>query len=151
MSKAIFPGSFDPFTKGHEEIVTEALKIFDTIVVGIGENSKKKNVFDIEKRINHINSIYQSTNRVVVKKYIGLTTNFCLENNATHIVRGLRNTMDFEYEKMICQMNNELSDISTIFFISRPESCSMTSSIIREIHLNQGDISSFVTNSSILV
>ena len=148
---ALFPGSFDPFTKGHEFIVSQGLEIFDEIIIGIGINTEKKYLFDIEKRIKHIEQIYRHENRVSIKRYTGLTVEFCKEVSASQILRGLRNSIDFEYEKPIAQMNRSMSGIETLFIVASEQFSPINSSIVREIHKNKGDISLFVTHPEILV
>ena len=148
---AIFPGTFDPFTKGHEAIVKKALSVFDHIVIGIGENTSKQTLFSIEKRMAHILSLYGHNEGVSVKKYTGLTVNFCHENNIKHIIRGLRNTKDFEYESSIAHMNHELKQIETVFFLTDLPLSAINSSIVREIYKGNGAISQFVTSPELLV
>ena len=148
---AIFPGTFDPFTKGHEAIVKKALSVFDHIVIGIGENTSKQTLFSIEKRMAHILSLYENNEGVSVKKYTGLTVNFCHENNIKHIIRGLRNTKDFEYESSIAHMNHELKQIETVFFLTDLPLSAINSSIVREIYKGNGAISQFVTSPELLV
>jgi pantetheine-phosphate adenylyltransferase len=147
----VFPGSFDPFTKGHEYVVNKALEIFDEVVIGIGINTSKKYLFSIEKRIAQIESIYNANPKVTIKTYDGLTTKFCKSINAGHIVRGLRNTIDFEYEKSIAEMNYTLDKIDTVFFISRDDIGAINASIVREIFKSNGTIDSFVSYSEKLV
>ena len=148
---AIFPGTFDPFTKGHEAIVKKALSVFDHIVIGIGENTSKQTLFSIEKRMAHILALYENNEAVSVKKYTGLTVNFCHENNIKHIIRGLRNTKDFEYESSIAHMNHELKQIETVFFLTDLPLSAINSSIVREIYKGNGAISQFVTSPQLLV
>ena len=148
---ALFPGSFDPFTKGHEYIVSKALEIFDEIVIVIGVNTEKKYLFDLEKRIKHIEQLYINDKRITIKPYQGLTIYFCKEVSASHIVRGLRNSIDFEYEKSIAQMNRSLSEVETLFILTSETLSPINSSIVREIHKNKGDISLFVTQPELLV
>jgi pantetheine-phosphate adenylyltransferase len=148
---ALFPGSFDPFTKGHESIVNQALEIFDEIIIGVGINTEKKYLFELDKRIQHIKEIYSKENRVKTLSYKGLTIDFCKKKDATHIIRGLRNSIDFEYEKSIAHMNNSMSKIQTIFLLTNEEHGSISSSIVREIYKNDGDMSLFVTQSNMLV
>ena len=150
-NKALFPGSFDPYTKGHEYILNKSLEIFDEITIGIGVNSEKKYVFDLEKRLAHITHLYSENANVKVQIYEGLTVTFCEEIKASHIVRGIRNSQDYEYEKSIAQMNKSLSGIETVFLLTKENLSAINSSIVREIYKNQGDISLFVTNPEILV
>lgn len=148
---AVFPGSFDPFTKGHEYVVKKALEIFEEVVIGIGINTSKKYLFSIEKRISQIESIYKENPKVKIRTYDGLTTKFCKSIDVSHIVRGLRNTIDFEYEKSIAEMNFTLDKIDTVFFISRDDIGAINASIVREIFKSKGRIDSFVSCSEKLV
>lgn len=147
----VFPGSFDPFTKGHEYVVKKALEIFEEVVIGIGINTSKKYLFSIEKRISQIESIYKENPKVKIRTYDGLTTKFCKSIDVSHIVRGLRNTIDFEYEKSIAEMNFTLDKIDTVFFISRDDIGAINASIVREIFKSKGRIDSFVSCSEKLV
>lgn len=147
----LFPGSFDPFTKGHEAVVKKALKIFDEIIIAIGVNSSKNYQFDLQKRILHIESLFQNGEAVQVLTYNKLTVDLCKDVNATAIVRGLRNTIDFEFEKSIAHMNESLSGIETVFLLTDQEFAAINATIVREIFKNKGDISQFVTNAHLLV
>ena len=151
MKKGLFPGSFDPFTKGHEAIVFKAVELFDEVIIGIGFNSNKAFLFDLEKRIDHINELFKNNPKVKVQTYQSLTVDFCKKNKASHIIRGLRNSQDFEYEKTIAHMNEAISGIETIFFLTDLKYGALNSSIIREIYLNKADISPFVTSPDFLV
>ena len=148
---ALFPGSFDPFTKGHELIVKKSIKIFDEITVGIGVNNSKEYLFDIQKRIKHINSLFEGQSNINVSEFKTLTVNFCKKIDATHIIRGLRNSNDFEFEKTIAQMNKNISGIETLFFLTDEKYGSINSSLIREIYKHNGSIEKFVTNAHHLV
>ena len=150
MKKGLFPGSFDPFTKGHEAIVLKAINLFDEIYIGIGINSSKKYLFDIEKRIIHIKELFKKYPNVQVGTYQKLTVDYCKEIDASHIIRGLRNSSDFEYEKTIAHMNNAISGIETVFFLSDEKHSALNSSIIREMYNNKADISPFVTFPNLL-
>lgn len=147
----LFPGSFDPFTKGHEEIIHKSLKIFDEIIIGIGINSSKQYLFDINKREAHIRHLFCNDNRVTVSVFTGLTVSFCKLIGASHIIRGVRDTKDFEYEKSIAHMNFDISGIETFFILSSKEHSALNSSIVRELFLNNADISNFVTSPNLLV
>lgn len=147
----LFPGSFDPFTKGHEVIVAKALSVFDEIVIGIGVNSTKQYWFDLDKRIEHIQSLFPGEPRVSVKPFYGLTVNFCKEVGAQFLIRGLRDSKDFEFENSIAHMNYELAKIDTVFFLTDQKYAAINSTIVREIHKNDGPITAFVTNSHLLV
>ena len=147
----LFPGSFDPLTKGHEQIVKKSLEIFDEITIGIGVNNSKEYLFDIQKRIKHINSLFKGQSNINVSEFKTLTVNFCKKIDATHIIRGLRNSNDFEFEKTIAQMNKNISGIETLFFLTDEKYGSINSSLIREIYKHNGSIEKFVTNANILV
>ena len=148
---AVFPGSFDPFTKGHVDIVERAVPLFDKLIIAIGVNSNKKNMFSLESRLNHISEIFRDNDKVEVLSYEGLTTNFCSEKSAQYLIRGIRNAIDSEYEKSIAQMNKDLSGIETVFLFTSQEFSAINSSIVREIKKNNGDISSFVTKDSLIL
>ena len=149
--KGLFPGSFDPFTKGHEGVVLKSLSLFDEVIIGIGINGRKSYLFDLQKRIDHISSLFGEFPQISVQTYQKLTVDFCKEINASHIIRGLRDSKDFEYEKSIAHMNQAISGIDTVFFLTSQEHGAINSSIIREMHLNQADISPFVTSPELLV
>ncbi len=150
LKTALFPGSFDPFTKGHESIIQKAIPLFDKIVIGIGINSGKNYFFDLEKRKAQISKIYESFPMVEVKTYQKLTVEYCKDIDAQYILRGLRDTNDFEYEKAIAQMNLAISGIETVFFMTDPAVAPISATIVREIARNKGDISPFVSEVSIL-
>ena len=147
----LFPGSFDPFTKGHEAIAWKALELFDELIIGIGINSRKQYLFDLEKRKHHIQSLFFGERRISIQVYQELTVTFCQKIGASHIIRGLRDSKDFQYEKSIAHMNFQLVGIETVFLLTNQEYSAVNSSIIREIHLNGSDISSFVTSPNLLV
>lgn len=147
----VFPGSFDPFTKGHEAVVKKALGVFDTIIIAIGVNTQKKYRFDLSKRVAHIESLFKGNDRVKVSEFTTLTVDYCKEVGAEFIVRGLRNSQDFEFEKSIAHMNFDLAGIETVFFLTDKNHSAISSSIVREIHKNNGPIDAFVTNSELLV
>ena len=146
MSKiAIFPGSFAPFSVGHQSIVDRSLPLFDKIVIAIGINSEKNQYFSIEERMGWIRAIYGKNHKIEVKRYEGLTVDFCKKEKANYIVRGLRDSHDFKFEKNIAQMNKELNtNIETIFIITPPELSHISSSLIRDIIKNGGDAQKFV-------
>ena len=146
MSKiAIFPGSFSPFTVGHQSVVDRALPLFDKIIIAIGINSKKNEFFSIEERMQWIESVYDKNEKIEIKRYEGLTVDFCENEGANFILRGLRDSHDFKFEKNIAQMNKDLnSDIETIFIITPPEMSHISSSLIRDIIKNGGDVSQFL-------
>ena len=144
MKRAIFPGSFDPFTIGHLDIVERGVKIFDEIVVGIGINSEKKYMFSLEQRLAFIEACFEHESRVRVATYKGLTVDFCREIEADFILRGVRNNGDFEFEKAIARTNRHMSEIETVFLLTSAETSYISSSIVREIIHNNGDYSSFI-------
>lgn len=151
MSKVVvFPGSFDPFTKGHEEIVNRGLEIFDKVIIALGENSQKKYLFSKESRIQHIQSIFEEQPNVEIKTFTGLTVDFVKSQNTNLILRGLRNSSDFNFERTIAQMNHEIQDVESVFLMTTPELSAINSSVIRDIKKNGGDISKFVTNDHLL-
>ncbi len=143
---AIFPGSFDPFTKGHEDIVRRSLQLFDQVVVAIGYNSQKHNrYFDVEEMVGYIKQAFEDTENVEVILYNELTAKIAEKYDAKFLVRGLRNTTDFEYENSIAQINKYLNlDLETVFLITAPELAPISSSIIREVHKYGGDVSPFL-------
>jgi pantetheine-phosphate adenylyltransferase len=152
MSKTgLFPGSFDPFTKGHEAVVRKSLDLFDKVIIGVGINSKKQYLFDLDKRIAHIEKLFEDESRIEVKQFQMLTVNFCKEIGADFIIRGLRDSKDFQYEKSIAHMNFSISSIETVFFLTNQEYSAINSSIIREIYSNGGPIDAFVTHPELLV
>ena len=151
MKRGVFPGSFDPFTKGHEVVVRKSLELFDEVIIGVGVNSKKTYLFDLEKRMEHIRSLFKDESKVRVQQFQKLTVNFCKDIDANFIIRGLRDSKDFQYEKSIAHMNKEISGIETVFFLTEQKYSAINSSIIREIYLNDGPIDAFVTNPDLLV
>lgn len=147
MKRAIFPGSFDPLTLGHCEIIKKATQVFDQVIVSVGYNSEKNYMFSLEKRLNFISSEFKDNPQVLVEKYDGLTADFCKTKNIKHVVRGLRNPADFEFEKKIALFNNSLENIETIFFLTSPNNAFISSSMVREIIDNGGDYKKFVPES----
>ena len=142
---AVFPGSFDPITKGHASVVKRASELFDEIVIAIGENSTKKSYFPIEKRLEWIKTAFANYPNVKAITYTGLTVDLCKKLNAGYILRGLRTSIDFEYERCIGQMNKDIyPGIETVFFLTDPEYAHLNSSIVREIHKNGGDVKQFI-------
>ncbi len=142
---AIFPGSFDPITRGHENVILRAAQLFDQVIVAVGNNSSKKCLFDVEKRVGFIQQTFVTNPKIEVDTFDGLTVEFCRKMNAKYILRGLRNALDFEYEKSISQLNKELdSEIETVFLITAPEFSAISSTIVREIIINHGDASAFI-------
>ncbi|SMD38798.1 Phosphopantetheine adenylyltransferase [Reichenbachiella faecimaris] len=142
---ALFPGSFDPFTKGHQDIVRRALKLFDEVVVAIGYNSAKSRYFEVEYMVERIKSAFSPEESVSVIVYNELTADLAKKTDALFLIRGLRNTTDFEYENSISQVNRYLNDkLETVFLITSPDYAHISSTIIREVHKYDGDISPFI-------
>lgn len=147
MSKkiAVFPGSFDPITLGHIDLVKRAISLFDEIIIAVGINSSKKTLYDLDKRITWLEKVFQNEPTVSVGSFSGLTVNFCKEKGARYLLRGLRNASDFDYEKTISQLNHIIGDeLETVFLISKPEFSHVSSTIVREIIKGGGDVSAFV-------
>jgi pantetheine-phosphate adenylyltransferase len=146
MSKtALFPGSFDPFTIGHESLVLRALSIFDRVIIAIGYNSEKKGFFPLEKRLEWIENVFIDKPDVEITWFSGLTVDFCREKNASFILRGLRTAADFEFERAIAQVNKAMAgDIESVFILTRPEHTFINSTIVKDIIRNGGDASRFV-------
>ena len=145
---AVFPGSFDPFTIGHESVVRRALDMFDRVIVGIGYNTTKTRFIPIEKSLSEIKKVFEDTKgRVVVKAFKGLTVDFCKSEKSRYILRGLRTAADFEYERAIAQTNKVMyPDIETVYLLTLPQHTFVNSSIIREIIKQGGDASLFLPN-----
>jgi len=142
---AVFPGSFDPFTIGHESIVCRSLDLFDEIIVAVGKNSTKGSMFSLEKRIGWIQEIFKDVPKVSVDSYEGLTVEYCKKVEAGFILRGLRTSADFNYERPIAQMNKTmLYSVESIFMMTLPELSAISSTVIRDIVRNGGDASPFV-------
>lgn len=145
---AVFPGSFDPITKGHEAIINRSTQIFDKVIIAIGENSKKKYLFDIEKRKNWIKQTFPENSKIDIKVYSGLTVDFCLNNKANFIVRGLRSSFDFEYEQAIALTNKKLApSIETVMLFAEPKYSMVSSSIVRDIINNKGNAEQFLPDA----
>jgi|TARA_B110000444_G_scaffold81300_1_gene76889 pantetheine-phosphate adenylyltransferase len=150
MRKAIFPGSFDPFTLGHLDILKRSLSLFDEITVGVGRNNQKKTMFNEEQRIEFIKNCFKNEQKIKVESYQGLTIDFCKKVGANFIVRGIRNNGDFEFEKAIARTNRKLSKIETVFLLTSAKTSFISSSIVRELILNNGNYKLLVPNSVII-
>ena len=144
MKIAIFPGTFDPFTLGHLDILNRSKLIFDEVIVGIGRNNNKKTMFSVDERIKFIESVIANFDNVKVKSFEGLTIDFCKSVKANFIVRGVRNNGDFEFEKAIARTNRLLSKIETVFLLTSAKTSFVSSSIVRELIENDGDFSELV-------
>ena len=141
----VFPGSFDPITRGHESIIRRALPLFDKVIVAVGENGEKKSFFSLEQRVNWMHILFDNEHKIEVSTYSGLTIDFCREKNAKFILRGLRTSADFEFERGIGQMNKLMyPGIETVFLLCEPEYASLSSSIVRDIIRNGGDVKRFI-------
>ena len=147
MKKAVFPGSFDPLTLGHCDIINKSLDLFDEIIIAIGENSDKKNMFSMDDRKKFIHDEFKNQEKLKILTYDGLTVNFCKKIDANFIVRGLRNPSDFEFEKTIAQTNKKLTGIETVFFLTSLETAYISSSIVKEVIINKGDYTKLVPSS----
>jgi pantetheine-phosphate adenylyltransferase len=142
---AVFPGSFDPFTVGHESIVNRASKLFDKIYIAIGYNAKKDALFSLDDRIKFINQVFEDNPTIEVIHFKGLTIDLCKKLNASYILRGLRTSADFEYERAIAQVNKAMyHEIDTVFFLTMPEHTPINSSIVSDILRHGGDASRFI-------
>jgi len=145
MKSAVFPGSFDPITRGHESVIRRALSLFDEIYIAVGVNAEKKSYFTIEQRLEFIRQVFADAPNIKVVQYHGLTVEFCKKVNARYLLRGLRTSADFEFERSIGQINKKLyPEIETVFFLTDPQYTSLNSSIVRDILRNGGDVSQFV-------
>jgi len=141
---AVFPGSFDPLTLGHVDIIQRALPLFEKLIIAIGVNSDKQSMFSLEDRINAIQQTFNTENKIEVKFYSGLTVDFCKEVKADFLIRGLRNPADFEFEKAIAHTNRTLREIETVFLLTSSGKSFISSSIVRELFKHKGDVSKFV-------
>lgn len=147
MKRAIFPGSFDPITLGHYDIIKRSLKLFDEVVVAIGINANKKYMFSLEERMSFIEESFKDEPKVKVVNYQGLTVDFCKKIEADFILRGLRNPADFEFEKAIAHTNRKLSSIETVFLLTAARTSYISSSIVRDVIKNKGDYTKLVPES----
>jgi pantetheine-phosphate adenylyltransferase len=150
MNVALFPGSFDPVTKAHVDIIKRSIGLFDKLYIGIGDNSSKKGLLSIEKREKMLRAVFETEPRIHVIAYEGLTVEFCRSIGAQYMIRGIRTVSDFEYEKAIAQMNHSLApDIESIFIVSKPGYSSISSTIVREILRYNGDVSQFIPKEAL--
>ncbi|TAK47971.1 MAG: pantetheine-phosphate adenylyltransferase [Saprospiraceae bacterium] len=145
MKIAVFPGSFDPITTGHVDLVNRALPLFDKVVVAVGENSQKTTLFSLEQRLAWLKKVFEGKPKVEISHFTGLAAHFCTQTKARYLLRGLRNASDFDYEKTISQLNYIVGDsLETVFLISQPAYSHISSTIVREIIKGGGDASPFV-------
>lgn len=142
---ALFPGSYDPFTLGHYDLVLRALKMFDRVVIAVGDNMEKNTYFTLDERLQYIRDCFIQHPRVEILSYKGLTAEYCRANGIGFIIRGVRNSIDFAYESTIAQANARLwPDLETIFIVTRPEYAFISSSVVREVLYHRGDVSAFL-------
>ncbi|HRV53375.1 MAG: pantetheine-phosphate adenylyltransferase [Bacteroidetes bacterium] len=144
MKTAVFPGSFDPIHNGHREIVERMLPLFDKLIMAVGVNADKKYLFTTEQRLQWLKEVFGNEPKISIEQYSGLTADFCKKRNAAYLIRGLRNSSDFEFEKAIAQMNRKLGGIETVFVISSPEHAPLSSTILRDIIVNGGSVNDLV-------
>lgn len=145
LKTALFPGTFDPFTNGHLDIVNKSLRIFDKVIIALGHNAAKKHLFEPEKRLQWIKSVFENEPRVEAEIYQGLTSEYCKEKNADFIIRGLRTSTDFEYEKQIAFVNELLNDkILNVFLVSDQSLNSVSSTIVRDLIIHKGNYERFI-------
>ncbi|HEY8928432.1 MAG TPA: pantetheine-phosphate adenylyltransferase [Mucilaginibacter sp.] len=150
MKIALFPGSFDPVTKAHVDIVKRSVSLFDKLYIGVGVNSTKTGLLSVAKREQMLRAVFQSDPRIHIIAYEGLTVNFCKSIGASYMIRGIRTVSDFEYEKAIAQMNHSLDpEIESIFIVSKPGYSSISSSIVREVMRYNGDVSQFIPKEAL--
>jgi pantetheine-phosphate adenylyltransferase len=142
---AVFAGSFDPFTVGHESIVRRALPLFDAIVIAIGSNTLKQNYFSLEKRMQMISDVFADEKKIRIDKYVGLTVDYCRKIGATYLLRGLRTSADFEFERAIAQLNKSMyPEVESVFLLTLPEHTPINSTIVRDIIRYGGDVKKFL-------
>tara|TARA_B110001454_G_C12703910_1_gene427769 strand:+ start:974 stop:1429 length:456 start_codon:yes stop_codon:yes gene_type:complete len=144
MKRAIFPGSFDPLTSGHYDIINRGVTLFDELIIAIGVNDDKKYMFSLEERKKFIEDSFPDNPKIKVVTYTGLTVDFCTKNDVEFILRGLRNPADFEFEKAIAHTNRELSTIETVFLLTAASTSYISSSIVRDVIRNNGDYTKLV-------
>jgi pantetheine-phosphate adenylyltransferase len=142
--RALFPGSFDPITNGHVDIINRALPLFDEVLIAIGKNADKKYMFDLEQRLDFMKDVFGGNKKIKIVTYTGLTVDFCKLNQIDFILRGLRNPADFEFEKAIAQTNRKLANIETIFLLTSADTSFISSSIVRDIIRNGGNANDFI-------
>jgi pantetheine-phosphate adenylyltransferase len=144
MKRALFPGSFDPITLGHVDIIHRAIDLFDEIIIAVGTNADKNYMFPLEKRLQFLEKTFEKYPKIKITTYKGLTINFAKEIQADYILRGLRNPADFEFEKAIAQTNRKLSGIETVFLLTSANTSYVSSSIVRDVYRHGGDISELI-------
>ena len=142
---AIFPGSFDPFTKGHEDIVLRGVKLFEKVIIAVGDNTQKERYFLLDKMLGYINQTFKNYSNIQIITYNELTAKLAKNHGANFLLRGLRNATDFEYENSVAQVNKYLNaELETVFLITSPQYAAIRSSIIRDVHKYKGNVSKFL-------
>jgi len=141
---AVFAGTFDPFTIGHQDIVNRALPVFDTLIIGIGVNDEKKTLFSNAERVEIINKLFFCHEKIIIESYTGLTGEFCRNKGAKYLIRGIRNVADFQYESDLAQANKEIFGLETVFFMSAPTLSHVSSSLVRELFKNKGNYQNYL-------
>jgi pantetheine-phosphate adenylyltransferase len=144
MKIAVFAGTFDPFTIGHQDIVNRALPIFDKIIIAVGENEEKTPFFSLEERLKIIGKAFINNEKILIDTYTGLTGEFCKKNNAPFLIRGIRNSVDFQYENDLAQANKEIFGLETLFFYTSPTLSHVSSSLVRELYKNKGNYQKYL-------
>ena len=147
MKKALFPGSFDPITLGHIDIVTQGLLLFDEIIIAVGENSSKNNLFTMDQRLAFITEVFENNPKISVISYKGMTIDLCQKIDVNFILRGLRNSVDFEFEKSIAQVNRDMASVETVFLLASSTTAHISSTIVREVIKNNGAYQKFVPSA----
>jgi len=142
---AVFPGSFDPFTIGHESVINRALPLFERIIIAVGINTKKEAFFSIEQRLDMIHEVFRNQSKISIESYAGLTIDFCKKRGAQYLLRGLRTSADFEYERAIAQINKAMyPELESVFFLTLPEHTPINSTIVRDVIRYGGDARRFI-------
>jgi pantetheine-phosphate adenylyltransferase len=136
---AVFAGTFDPFTIGHQDIVNRALPLFDKITIAIGVNEEKTTLFPLSERVDIIKKVFGNNEKIMIETYAGLTGEFCKKYNSRYLIRGIRNALDFQYENDLAQVNKEIFGLETVFFITTPTLSHISSSLVRELYKNKGN------------
>ena len=150
MKIALFPGSFDPVTKAHVDIVKRSVGLFDKVYIGIGANSNKQGLLSVAKREEMLRAVFEMEPKIHIVAYEGLTVDFCKSIDANYMIRGIRTVSDFEYEKAIAQMNHTMApEIESIFIVSKPGYSSISSTIVREVLRHNGDVSQFIPKEAL--
>jgi pantetheine-phosphate adenylyltransferase len=147
MKRAVFPGSFDPITLGHVDIILRGVTLFDELIIAIGINANKKYMFSLEERKNFLKNTFKDEPKIKIETYSGLTVDFCKQKEAEFILRGLRNPADFEFEKAIAHTNRKLEKIETVFLLTSSGKSYISSSIVRDVIRNHGDYTQLVPDS----